>query len=1246
MLSKINVPCLPVVKKTELIMPGSPLANHTMSVNVPSSNNIIHGARLKRTHSYPAISFKPSHVHNATETLFSKTRRASLSIQSPPPINRVTHPLQKNTRNSKLDNRLDQKLDVLKNFLDELEQNSQNLALKADSFSSTWSHWIASWARPKHQLANFDNAISRYNKSTNNLIRTIHDLKTLNSIFLSDTLAQERLNATISAFDVWKNQLHRIAHQANKLMQLTTPPEYIVNTLKEARTLQSRIEIIQQAIHALSSQENSLRSVRTVVENYINHIHQHNPLDLEPIEDEHCIWLYELKQEIGNSLSSTVTEQQLSQALMTVLEYGKPFPKDLDAFVTVLQLFFPLKKSANKTIDEKAANRIRYFNLLNHLNRNSITKAKNQMGTLQNSKKAHEQMHHQFTIALQHYYKLLLQTQPLSNTEKEALNFFKPTDQNIDQLLQAHRIQRENILAQVNPHYSLEDKFATLASDQAEMGHWSADILQMHQTIYAPSTIKQLIPADNAIPNEYLNNLQERLLVLEQYQPLLMELPHSSRHQSILEQERSQVSTEKILITHFLQQQEKLNSLDQHIVQTKKQLVSQITASKELSSLDRQEQKNIDQSRADNNLEKYNSKAAILTKNIDDALALSNKIKEFVEPSQLREKIEIEFSGYLQTLPRSLSPEQKFFSLLNSSIDNEKLTAYRAWKNEHKQTQRELDQLRIVFRSNLLDLQKEQQRAEKDGGYPEQVSWHSWANHKLHPRLLPHQLEIRMQLALQGKTLTQAYQDLIQLLKEPIQEGLGLRENYQQVVNKLENELLGFTNLEKSFKKLRAELMEFAQLAVRHPTQTQMLVGDIDHFFNIISSPSFGIGSEIKNTLTNAWKRGTIENIVKELLSGTRTDIRGAQDMTPFSPAMIALMDMISYLPYVAGASMAISGGNIANRLGNLLGSIMPVSIPGIVPLFQGLLGVGQVQIEKDIAQKLATQRELEVAGNALIQALNANGSLNERVNTALAYQTERNKTKALGALVHDYFESGKKGVLRRAFETASLWWKHSSLKNKLRFAAITIVAPIAAISTASLLIVSLGSVALIPILAVTFLGIGLFALARSSLLIPPLSNLFARAIGLNKIHEKISDEINNDRIDEAIERLNQERNASALRATKENLEDLKKTLLNKLTAIRKNHAHPNQPLSDMEKGALNQEIDNFLEQEIQRRIRNTLDEWVTQSITQAKAENADNPDALPQKLETFKRVADEIYKQKLTSQIKTLTLPPNAASQ
>lgn len=411
-------------------MPGSPVVNHAVAANIPVSSHITHGSRLKRANSSPAIALKPSHVHNATETLSSKVRRASLSGQSSTAIRPVTHHLQKNsTPNSKFNDPLEQKLDVLKKLLDTLAQNSQDLPLKADTLSSTWSHWIASWVRPGHPLANFDKAIARYNKNANNLVRTIHDLKTLNSICLSNVLAQERVHATTSALTALQKQLVHIADQANRLMRLPTPPEYIATTVLQVQTLQSRIEGMQQTIDAIKGQENNLRSARTAVENYINHIHQHNPLDLEPIEDEHCIWLYELKQKIGNSLLSTVTEQQLSQALMAVLKYGKPLPKDLEAFVTVLQLFFPIKEVANAILEEQATNRIRYFNLLTHLNKNNITEAKKQIDSLEDSRKTDEQMRHQLTIALQHYYKVLLQTKPFSNTEKETFNFFQSSDE-------------------------------------------------------------------------------------------------------------------------------------------------------------------------------------------------------------------------------------------------------------------------------------------------------------------------------------------------------------------------------------------------------------------------------------------------------------------------------------------------------------------------------------------------------------------------------------------------------------------------------------------------------------------------------------------------------------------------------------------------------------------------------------------------------------------------------------------------
>lgn len=742
--------------------------------------------------------------------------------------------------------------------------------------------------------------------------------------------------------------------------------------------------------------------------------------------------------------------------------------------------------------------------------------------------------------------------------------------------LSLHRAARQN--QQLSDH-SLEQTLKPFLSKPTAQSSLAEQLVNTDRLLYAnPDTHlnheQSLTSKDNQIIlkiryerlNDYISRLDQIINSLQEKNRLEATLKDQ------LGKKQKQAQDEIKLIANLNQYSNKLQEIRQHIQQTKNIHNQAERIANELSNILNSKSQALALNTANMNLAIYNLRTDAINSIIDSTLGLQKKLKEVTEaePRELRQEIEIEYREFLKN--------KDFLELLaNPSKQNPQLNKYRLWKKEIDDIEEKISLLKTSFRKNLLELQQEQLRAQDNGGYPESLSWYSWASNKWSPRVLPNTLELNMQLATQGIASI----------------------NIVNALNILRHSTIGDinqTNLLSKFNDLiKSSLTEFAKLAKDYPTQTQMLAGDIQHFMKIMSANTFGISAECINMVKNAWSRGTTESIVRDLLLGSRSDIRGLTAAPELSKETIACLYLISYAPYLANMMNGASMAQYIPGIGN---------IPGATQVINALINIAKTDIEKSLALTLTKNRDIEVAGNALLKSLATEGTITERIKTATNYIAGREVTRAVGTVTRDILEVGKVGALKRLGQEIALWWKHSTLKNKLTFIAIAIVTPIAiAASALGFFVAAIGSVGIVPILLAIFVGLG-----GASIFLPTLWRLLSKAIGWEKVSEKVNRETNQHRIQNTLNHIREDQAKALALAKPDNLEQLKNLLAYQKASLENDSPEQN----DLDE-KLQENIESFFTKDVIRR-------WVESSM---KTSNVKNP-------EVFRTTALEILKQKL----------------
>lgn len=602
-------------------------------------------------------------------------------------------------------------------------------------------------------------------------------------------------------------------------------------------------------------------------------------------------------------------------------------------------------------------------------------------------------------------------------------------------------------------------------------------------------------------PQEYTAFLAKRSELLNAYiaklEQVIDDLPAEGADtiKEPLLRELKDLQAESIMLKALLEASEPLSVVDglEHNLSVQQDQAKVL--SKELSSA----KKPFDEKLANVNLKVYQLRQGILQDNIEKTRELAleqDRLKE--ERTNLEEELVSSYGGMDD---RSLEEILSDPAVQTSRLYEE----YNQLLVDQQENQLAIDTLNKEFRVGLLELQKEEQRAKgiDGGGYPEDVSWGPWLAKKGGDwvgewagvnRKTPQSMLLERQLALSGKTMAEAYSEMVGLLYTAM-------TNPTEAMSVLEQ--LGFTP---------SQLKAWAEA---YPDEMRQLSGNINHAYNALSSSGSGVGQQVKELFNNAWQRGTTENMVKDALLGDREDIVGAVDPKPMPPAMIALLNMADWAPYVAGAYNGLTDKNIGGMLGGIVGTaaLGSVGFPAIAgtAVLKMALGGMQVQVEKGLAQEVTKRRDLEVMVNGVLTGLQTSGGISERLEAVAKYTLQRQALKEVGTIVRDTVEVGKLGAVARYREELSLWWNKASTGQKAVLVAATVGMTVAAGA------VVFGALAAGPLGITVAAVFGILAMLGSATLTRGLWNSLGPLLGMEQIRKEVQNDMNKKRLDTAL---------------------------------------------------------------------------------------------------------------------------------
>lgn len=298
-------------------------------------------------------------------------------------------------------------------------------------------------------------------------------------------------------------------------------------------------------------------------------------------------------------------------------------------------------------------------------------------------------------------------------------------------------------------------------------------------------------------------------------------------------------------------------------------------------------------------------------------------------------------------------------------------------------TQSQLDRLLAEFRWALLDLERfeHELNIQYEGAdpFPEKntaqaaYDWAvSWAGPAENTRKSQTELMLEYHLARNGMiSVSEAYQDAIPTSLDALKATFSLET-----------------------------LKSFQELIMKRPSIARQLAADLMHTYSILyaSEPT------ILNAAKRILQRKTAENYVTDALLGERESLLSRESKEPMMPAEIALVDLASRAPYLAGAYMGTQARNLGGTWMQTALSWIPV-IGEYRPLQQlagAAGGIAQVYAEKQLAARIS--RSQEVYANSMLMAFDALPSRGFRaaIQESVTYAAARAALQQAGNLVAD----------------------------------------------------------------------------------------------------------------------------------------------------------------------------------------------------------------------------------------------------
>ncbi len=648
---------------------------------------------------------------------------------------------------------------------------------------------------------------------------------------------------------------------------------------------------------------------------------------------------------------------------------------------------------------------------------------------------------------------------------------------------------------------------------------------------------------ENNVPPKvpFFELMERRADLLKKYEIVLTDLiraPSSQTQQHLvahLKIELKQVQNEIALLEVLLGSTAKLKSLDNQLSLLLRALAKQSELTAELDQEINIQQRKEAVNLAQTNQAFYQSRAGIVQENIDKTRELCQKLAQKAVPDE--QALVGFYRNTLNNIPGidQLTLEQQLQKLLNGPLKYaDPLVKYNTWQHEQNAYRKEVEVLKKNFQLELLFLRKEEERAKKYGGYPEDIDLATLIKNKFTPRTSTHAFLLSHQLALKGKTLADAYQDLYKNVLSPAMGQIAIMgvpftrafkdiPDIESAAKSLYKEMLGIKPdvLKKETNEFSAELKKLIEWTIHYPEQAEQLLGDLSHFYDSMMRMSFGMGSDIKNMIQGILDKATLEQQIHGLLSGSYENIAGITPNAPTLPEeLIAFLHLSALLPYLWGSVSAMTDYSLSGRIASigLWGASwlsptthMLTELPGAGLLVKAMFGVAQASVENDLVKKLReNQKELETV-RAVMLLLNQNNTHTSAFKAFMSFYTRVEFEKTAGTLLRDATEGhstrlGKTGtIIKRQTQRIKYRITGASTERKAAMVATGAGITTAAVGTGIAVTVATGGA--LPVV----IGVGVSIIAVPAILDRILPK---------KLHNEYIIKMTNKRIDEAIARL------------------------------------------------------------------------------------------------------------------------------
>ncbi|WP_299007012.1 hypothetical protein [uncultured Shewanella sp.] len=524
----------------------------------------------------------------------------------------------------------------------------------------------------------------------------------------------------------------------------------------------------------------------------------------------------------------------------------------------------------------------------------------------------------------------------------------------------------------------------------------------------------------------------------------------------------------------------------------------------------------VSQTKRDMNLKLYHQHLPLLRKNNKALLEHTPRLREltleraaFVKTLEkqytniAKEAIENSLSGDSNLKPRLSGQEEQKLLQLNKDINDINL---------------QVKSLDIEYTAGLLELKRTYMEVVKHGGFPEDGeymstrAWASWAKQNIAGswsedyRPSFQELVLERQLAKNGmESISEA---LVQLAKTMTLQGEAPLPG-QDVVN----------------SGLTESLQGLYTWAQSHPNESIELSANLAHAYSIVASGGASFGAQLADMANNVWMKATVENQVKDLLTGDR-EILPSTEQLAMTPEMIGLLYLASLAPQAAGAFKGAMGTTA-------LASAALMAVPGLGQVgslaLGGLAGAMQASVENKLADKVANNREREVMIGGVMTFFKAPGTMTQRMEAMKTYMASRETMVQMGTRINDIKEVGVKGTVERFVTDVKNWWSFSTPQAKvLAVATALVTGGIAASAVASAVLLTMGTGGLpIAIASIAGLAAAMSGPFVSGVLIKyaaTLDFLGSYGFGLEETARQVKHQMTRMRIDEALDNLKAER--------------------------------------------------------------------------------------------------------------------------